>query len=369
MYKGPVIDCDVHHTWASEAELVAYMPESWQELIREAGIVIRPPVVSYPHSGGVNKRIDSFTAEGGLPGSDYDLLAEQLLDPLNVERAVLCYDIGHETAHPSPYLATEIATAANRWSTERWLQRGDPRLYGAILVASQLPQEAAMEVRRAAAASSRMAEVLLVANGIGQPFGHPVFHPIYEAAAEVGLPLALHLGVEPFTVNTAAGGLPNTRFEFHTLVAQPAVHHLTSFLVHGVFEKFPTLKLILIEVGVSWVPWLLWQLDARVDELRRETPWMRRKPSEYFDDHIYITTQPLEMPEKPQQLIQALEALGGMEDRLCFATDYPHWDADDPMYIGRRLPERWHNKVFYENAMRCYGWKPVATEALAVAGR
>jgi predicted TIM-barrel fold metal-dependent hydrolase len=365
MFNGPVVDCDVHHTWPNEAELVSYMPRRWQELVRDAGIVIRPPIVSYPHLGGVNKRLDSFTPGGGLPGSDYETMRDQLLDPLNIERAILGYDIGHETAHPNPYLATEIATAANRWSQERWLELGDPRLYGAIVVASQLPEEAAKEVRRAAR-DPRMAVVLLVANGIGQPFGHPVFHPIYEAAAEVGLPLAMHLGVEPFTINTAAGGLPNTRFEFHTLVGQPAVHHLSSFITHGVFEKFPALKLMMVEIGVSWVPWLLWGLDANYANLRRETPWVKRLPSEYFREHIRVTTQPFEIPDHRNDLIEALEAFGGMDEILCFATDYPHWDADEPAYVTRKVPREWLRKLLYENAMRFYGWESAVREPVGV---
>jgi hypothetical protein len=49
-----------------------------------------------------------------------------------------------------------------------------------------------------------------------------------------------------------------------------------------------------------------------------------------------------------------------MDDQLCFSTDYPHWDADTPAYIRRRLPPEWHRKVFYENALSALRWSQKA---------
>jgi predicted TIM-barrel fold metal-dependent hydrolase len=41
---------------------------------------------------------------------------------------------------------------------------------------------------------------------------------------------------------------------------------------------------------------------------------------------------------------------------LLYASDYPHWDADDIDYVAARLHKRWHRKVFYDNAVSFYGW-------------
>jgi hypothetical protein len=83
---------------------------------------------------------------------------------------------------------------------------------------------------------------------------------------------------------------------------------------------------------------------------------VRKRPSEYLREHVSVTTQPLEMSPKPEQLWQLYEAYGGMENQLCFATDYPHWDADSPAYVGRRIPEAWHTRVFHGNALGIYRW-------------
>jgi predicted TIM-barrel fold metal-dependent hydrolase len=134
------------------------------------------------------------------------------------------------------------------------------------------------------------------------------------------------------------------------------MHHLTSLIVHGVFEKYPTLKVLAMECGLSWIPWLIWNLDDNYRVLKRESPHLRRLPSEYFREHVLFSTQPLELSPEREQLIQVLDAFGGMEDMLCFSTDYPHWDADDPRYVGGRLPRAWRSKVFYENARKLFRW-------------
>jgi predicted TIM-barrel fold metal-dependent hydrolase len=65
----------------------------------------------------------------------------------------------------------------------------------------------------------------------------------------------------------------------------------------------------------------------------------------------------MEASPKTEQLIDLFEAVGGVDDILCFATDYPHWDLDDPTYISGRIPKSWWPKVFYQNAMKLYGWE------------
>ena len=96
---------------------------------------------------------------------------------------------------------------------------------------------------------------------------------------------------------------------------------------------------------------MLWRFDAEYKGLRREVPWLRRLPSEYFADHVWVTTQPLELSASREQIVAALSWFGG-EDKLVFSSDYPHWDADDLAHLRQRLPESWHARFFRENALR-----------------
>lgn len=363
MYDGPIIDCDVHHTWATNEELLGYMTPRWREFARDTGFAVRP-ASAYPHTGGLNKRLDSFGPEGEPPGSSAEVLAEQLLDPLGVTRAILSYDIGHEAAQPNPYLGANIARAANDWSIDRWLSGTDERLYGAVMVANQDPIAAAAEIRRVGG-HPRMAEVLLVAAGLGMPLGHPVYHPIYEAAEEVGLPVAIHVGAESLPQAMSAAGPAMTRFEYHALAGQPVIHHLSSAVTHGIFERFPRLRLLLVEIGLSWLPWALHTLDVRYGELRRESPWVRALPSEYVRRHVVVTTQPFELTQRPGRLGELLATVDGVEELLCFASDYPHWDADELRFVDTRLPRGWPEKVFHDNAARAFGWDRVLARPVA----
>ena len=362
MYSGPVIDIDVHHDWSSPSELLPYLSSGWREFVGgvtqlggRSGYPVTPFPL-WPHPVGAYRN-DAF-AEDGTVGADYEILRTQLLEAHNIERAILSFGSGaFVSALPNPYFAAEVARASNDWSIEKWLNGKDDRLYGALLVGTQLPDIAAQEIRRVGA-HPKLVEVLLTSNGIGRPFGHPLFHPIYEAAVEFDLPIGLHIGGEAFGPTNAAataGGLPSLYIEQHSLVAQAVITHLMSMIVHGVFEKFPSLRVAVIEAGVAWVPWFLWRLDSEYKALRRETPWLKRLPSEYFRDHVRVSTQPLEQSPNPQHLIDLLSSVDA-ENFLCFATDYPHWDSDETTFIANRIPKAWWPKVFYENAMEFYGW-------------
>jgi hypothetical protein len=353
-YTGPVMDCDVHHRWKTEAEFLHYLPKNWRDYVEHGGIPLDPAALHYPFPFGTNKRLDTFPDEGP-PGSSYELLRQQLLDRLNIERAVLCFDVGQEVANANPYFAAALARAQNDWSIERWLSGFDDRLYGAMIVSAQIPEDAAAEIRRVGS-HPRIVEVLLPDNGIGVPLGHPAHHPIYEAAAELDLPIAIHFGLPIWggLAQMSGGGLPMTRLEYYAVLIQAGQHHLASFITHGVFEKYPSLRLLMLECGINWAPWLFWALDTHINDLRRESPWVRRLPSEYFYDHVWLSTQPIEPGDRPQDLRQLLESFGGLEDKLCFASDYPHWDSDEDDFVARHLPKEWLSKVFYENARRLF---------------
>src|SRR3954467_14217545 len=151
-YNGPVIDCDIHHEWAAPDELLPYLSEGWREYVlrpTRAGGAMLPfsTPQMWPNPLGSGYRPESVPAGGGPPASDYGLLCEQLLDPNGVSRAVLAFESGgYLSTLPNPYLAAEIARAANDWSIDIWLSRSDARLYGSLVVATQQPLEAAKEI-------------------------------------------------------------------------------------------------------------------------------------------------------------------------------------------------------------------------------
>ena len=174
-----------------------------------------------------------------------------------------------------------------------------------------------------------------------------------KLAQEAGLPVGVHaFGYGGYPVT--GGGWPSFYIEEMVGHAQCCQALLTSMVVEGVFERFPRLRMVLIEAGFAWLPALAWRLDKHWSRLREEVPHLTRAPSETIREHVWLTTQPMEEPEKRRHLSEVIDWIG--IDRLLFATDYPHWDFDDPEWsLPVRLEASARSALFLDNARALYG--------------
>ena len=112
--------------------------------------------------------------------------------------------------------------------------------------------------------------------------------------------------------------------------------------------------MVLIEGGLAWAPALAWRMDRQWAKLRKEVPHVKRPPSEYMRTNVWYTTQPIEEPDPRTQLSDIFDWLGW--DRVLFATDYPHWDFDDPAHaLPLQMTEQQRRQVFLENAKAVFG--------------
>ena len=349
-----MIDCDIHNDWTSATDLIPYIDPNFREYLERGELP--GPVGSFPHAHRPwlhpegFKRMDIKPPNGAPPGSDYEIMRDKLLDPFEVDYAIL---LGEEAIEVStlanPYYATALASAYNDYVINEWIPK-DERFYPAMVIAPQDPQGAAAEIRRIGD-NPRISQVLM-SSGSYRPYGDPKYHPIWEAAAEYDLPIAAHLGGQGGLNYGPIGNGPTTFFwETHAMLCQTGMAHVASLIAHGVFEKWPNLMFVLIECGVAWLPGVLWRLDADYKALRKETPWLKRLPSEYARDHIRMTTQPLEQPANRDHLWNVLEAIDG-KHTLLFASDYPHWDFDDPAMLN--IPPDWRENIFDLNARAVY---------------
>ncbi|MQA87926.1 MAG: amidohydrolase family protein [Streptosporangiales bacterium] len=366
-YRGPVIDVCAHHRWATQVEVTDHLPEGWREHIGRPGTLpggagAMPLLPAQPWRNPTGDYLPSAVAGDNLPaGSSPELTIAQVLDAGPERRGILSHDRGmFIPAVPNTYRASAVVSAINDWTIERWLA-ADDRFFSLVLVPNQVPGDGAAEIRRAGA-HERMVGALLAANGLGKPFGQPAYHPIYEAAAGMDLPVVLHTGGDaiPDTLSHAtAGGLPSTFGEVSALAFSAIMTHVQSLIVQGVFERYPNLRLFVAGAGTAWIPALFFRLDVNWRGLRREVPWVRRPPSEYFGDHVRVSTWPLDRPsdaDGAERLVRLLDAFGGPEDLLCFASGYPYWNTDDASDVAARLPAAWHSKVFHDNARRWFRW-------------
>jgi uncharacterized protein len=346
-----MIDVDVHNDWISSAVLKPYLDPNFRDYLERGELPGGRD--SFPHAHRPWLHPEDFRRKDIQPKTQedhYDLMRENLLDRYDIDFAILTGEEAIEVSTlANPYYASALARAYNDWMIDWWLPK-DERFRGSIVVAPQDAQGAAAEIRRLGD-NLKMVQVLM-SHGSTRPYGDPIYHPIWEAAAEVGLPVAIHLGGQGGLNHSPIGGGPSTFYwETHALLCEPAITHVASVIAQGIFEKFPNMKFIIIECGIAWLPAILWRLDANYKALRKETPWLKRLPSEYARQHIRLSTQPLEQPAKKEHLWNILEAIDG-KHTLLFASDYPHWDFDDPNQI--QLPPDWKDNIFDANAREVY---------------
>ncbi len=359
------IDCDVHpHLHDGLKTLGPYLPKAWRRrLLGDVSLgwakevyavqLALPKNDLYINPVGAMRR-DAFPEDGSVPGSDPALVARQLLDGCGIDRAVLMggnvFGLG---ALPDADAAAVIASAYNTWLGEVWLDH-DPRFRGALVAAPQDPQLAVAEIDRMADRAGVVQVFLPLMNVL---MGDRHYYPIYAAAERHGLPIAIH----PNSVDgiyqkapTLAGGVPTYYVEWHAALTQIFQANIISLACHGVFERFPGLKVVVSEGGVAWLADVMWRLDKNWQALRDEVPWVKRLPSEYIVDHVRFTTQPFLEPRKPEHLWAMLDIVEA-ERTLLFSSDYPHWDFDDPMEALTRVPEGMRERIRGGNAIELYG--------------
>jgi uncharacterized protein len=165
----------------------------------------------------------------------------------------------------------------------------------------------------------------------GRSPAHVDNDPVWAAVAAAGVPIVLHIGGGRSGVSSAwhRNGRPKP-VDLHgggeNLRAKdlPAVHHsaeifLTAMTLDGVFERFPSLRCGIIELGASWVPSLMARLDYAAKSFRKSEPMLAElslKPSEYLRRQVRFTPYPGED-------VAGLVAMTGPELYL-FSSDYPH---------------------------------------------
>ncbi len=159
---------------------------------------------------------------------------------------------------------------------------------------------------------------------------HVDLEPFWALLEEARVPVVLHIGggkLLPRAYHNNGlprptdflGGGENLRGKDF-----PAVHHspenfLNAMILDGVFDKHPNLKCGAIELGASWVPGFIRNLDAAFMAFRKNEPVLQGlslKPSEFIQRQIKFTPFPFE------DVGWLIEQAG--EELFLFSTDYPH---------------------------------------------
>jgi predicted TIM-barrel fold metal-dependent hydrolase len=354
-----IVDVDVHvrdmpgllapyaiEPWRKSLELMAKKPYNHLDVAGlSPGLRADPP---YP--GGHQGILDQIPNAGKM---------REGLDMLGIDDAILMPDNLLYLANiPNIQYSTALMHAYNRWLTEEWVKPGNG-LWAAVIVNPHDPEESVAEIERYAMKPGVKA-IYYPTAGINPLWGSRRYDKIHAAAEASGLPVLLH------SVGLVTPSFPHNMEQFENIYARHVITHpfsmmanMTSLMHTGVPNRFPGLRFIFTEAGVSWVPHIMWRLDRYHSEKRNVVPFLEERPSDYIKRQMWFATQPLEEPDDPRDLVEQIRQCGGAQ-RVMFASDWPHHDFDHPRALNRLpLKPEDRNRIMWQNAVEVFDLPPL----------
>ena len=254
-----------------------------------------------------------------------------------------------------PDLLSAVFRAYNDWLAEFCGHYPD-RLKGMALVNLDDVQDGIRELERTA--KMGLAGAMLTEwPGPGLEYFDPRYEPFWAAAQDLGMPLSMH------TASARVGGhrvgLDGT-VRAATARANKVywvMSSLANMIYSGVFERYPRLKVAIVEFEVAWAPHFIRMLDYGYRERQQEAIYRFKGnvlPSDFFRDNVYISFQEDEAGIMMRHFIGV--------DNLMWGSDYPHVESTFPRSreildrILEGVPQEERTKIVGGNAARLYGF-------------
>jgi len=188
-----------------------------------------------------------------------------------------------------------------------------------------------------------------------KPHAHPDHDPIFAKAQTLDVPLAIHPSFNRAEYIMPRYDLdcwdPQYVFYADTLFFQMMQQALVGFFHYGTLERFPKLKLGILEGGSGWVASLLDRMDALYHHPFFKPP-MKQKPSFYFNRQCFVSGD----PDEPAATF-IMDYVGSH----CFmwGSDYPHPDhtgswVPELLELAEKVNPQIYKQVLGENVKRIY---------------
>jgi predicted TIM-barrel fold metal-dependent hydrolase len=252
-----------------------------------------------------------------------------------------------------------VANAYNRWVADFCAACPD-RLFGAGLLPILSVERTLQELANIKRLGFNAA--VIRPNPVhGRGLHDPAFYPIWERCQDLDLAVAVHglagsdnLGMDRFDAQTVnfTGEVPATPPKCHSFSVEHCFVHTaemmaaaTSFVMAGICDRFPSLRVAFVESGATWMPGYVDRMDRHFDDVGMNDTGLTMRPSEIFQRQCFISFEPVE-----RSLAVLAEYFG--PDKLMIASDYPHGDG-------------FPNAV---QSLRNLGLKPSVEAALLCAG-
>jgi len=296
-----------------------------------------------PHQGGQEEEIDDNSVHREVA------LCRRAMDAFGIDAQVIFPTVllGLGMA-PVAEGEAQVAYAYNRWFTEH-ICTEEPRIKFMPYLPFRSP-EMCLRIIKETAGKPGVVGYLVTSLRYDAVWDNK-YMPIYRELEEVGYPLGFHAGP---TWNDQWMRTMNRFISMHAIsFVHPNIVHMTNWIVNGLPERFPGLKVMWIESGLAWVPFLMQRLDSEFLKRISEAPLLKRLPSDYMRE-MYYTSQPMERDNHDllESTMKAIDA----ENSLLYASDWPHWDFDLPssIYDLPFLSEQAKRNILGESARKLF---------------
>lgn len=265
-----------------------------------------------------------------------------------------------------PDLGLACLRAYNDWMIDEWCAADPDRYIPCQMPWLADPVVAADEIRRNAARGFRSVSFSENPEGLGFPHIYdPIWDPFFGACEETDTVVNLHVGSSGRTAKPSSVSAEEV---ITALFPVNGLEALLDWVYSGILFKFPKLKVVLSEAGVSWVPMALERLARAYRHsggYGKGWPSDQPTPVEIVRRNFYFTS--IEDPSA----FHMLHLIG--EDNMMVETDFPHFDSTWPECQAMirsemaHLPPQQVHKVCYQNAVRIYNHVPPPDDWLARA--
>jgi uncharacterized protein len=277
------------------------------------------------------------------------------LDQEGLDAAIIypSLDLSWETECEDADYAQAMCRAYNRWISG-WSADSGGRLIPVAHLSLGDPAAAAAELERAVKAGHKGGWVVQFTM-TRKPHGHHDHDVLFAKAQELDVPLGIHVSLEPQWCWPGRYDKEYVRKQqwFLNVTASDAIRHaLASFMQYGTFDKFPKLKIVILEVGAGWVQYWLDRMDAVYNSVMGRGVPLKERPSFYFKRNVWVSADP------DEKALPAMVDLCG-SDRFMWASDFPHPDhtgdyIEELEEMAAKMPEAGRRDVLGDNVRRVY---------------
>ena len=228
-----------------------------------------------------------------------------------------------------------------------------------LVVSFQIPihdiDSAVAEIKWAATVGCKSLQLPVYPAELGLPdYWDRRYDPLWQAISDTGLPICLHIGLNTQLEGLAQRDPTPQKGIFVPMVALSAAEPLGMWVLTGILERFPDLKVVLVEPGVGWVAWWLYTVDDMAARQGYDFPGLKMAPSVYFRRNVSIT-----FIDEPGVIGHAHSILG--IENVMWSSDYPHpvtsWPRSQAIAeeVTANVPEAERELVLHGNAARIWG--------------